>query len=122
MYVDDGILFAAAEEWGVMERLLTARYAICEEWLRCSGLAIEPDKTELLFFQKLYECNAVPAPLRLVLPDPTIASYYVVCPVENLRYLGFFINRRLKWEPHVRIMCNRAHASIKALQVLGNTI
>jgi hypothetical protein len=122
MYVDDGILFAASEEWGDVERLLTAQYTVCEEWLRRSGLAIEPDKTELLFFQKPYERNAVPAPTRLVLPDPTISSYYVVRPVENLRYLGFFINRRLKWEPHVRIMCNRARASIKALQVLGNTI
>jgi hypothetical protein len=122
MYVDDGILFAASEEWGDVERLLTARYTVCEEWLRRSGLAIEPDKTELLFFQKPYERNAVLAPTRLVLPDPTISSYYVVRPVENLRYLGFFINRRLKWEPHVRIMCNRARASIKALQVLGNTI
>jgi hypothetical protein len=122
MYVDDGILFAASEEWGDVERLLTARYAVCEEWLRRSGLAIEPDKKELLFFQKPYERNQVQAPTRLVLPDPTISSYYVVRPVENLRYLGFFINRRLKWEPHVRIMCNRARASIKALQVLGNTI
>jgi hypothetical protein len=122
MYVDDGILFAASEEWGDVERLLMARYAVCEEWLRCSGLAIEPDKTELLFFQKPYERNPVQAPTRLVLADPTISSYYVVRPVENLRYLGFFINRRLKWEPHVRIMCNRARTSIKALQVLGNTI
>jgi hypothetical protein len=94
----------------------------CEEWLRRSGLAIEPDKTELLFFQKPYERNAIPAPTRLILPDPAIQSYYVVLPVENLRYLGFFINRRLKWEHHVRIMCNWARASIKALQVLGNSI
>jgi hypothetical protein len=116
------ILFTAAEEWGDVERLLMARYMVCEEWLRRSGLAIEPDKTELLFFQKPYERNTVLAPTRLVLPDPTISSYYVVRPVENLRYLGFFINRQLKWEPHVRIMCNRAQASVKALQVLGNTI
>jgi hypothetical protein len=122
MYVDDGILFAVSKEWRDVERLLMARYAVCEEWLHRSGLAIEPDKTELLFFQKPYERNTVPAPTRLVRPDPTISSYYVVRPVENLRYLGFFINRRLKWEPHVQIMCNRAHASIKALQVLGNTI
>jgi hypothetical protein len=60
MYVDDGILFAASEEWGDVERLLTARYAVCEEWLRRSGLAIKLDKTELLFFQKPYERNAVP--------------------------------------------------------------
>jgi hypothetical protein len=86
------------------------------------SLAIEPDKTELLFFQKPYERNSTAAPPRLILPDPVINSYYMVTPVENLRYLGFFINRRLKWEPHVRIMCNRAWASIKALQVLGNSI
>jgi hypothetical protein len=86
------------------------------------SLAIEPDKTELLFFQKLYKRNSTAAPPRLILPDPVINSYYMVTPVENLRYLGFFINRRLKWEPHVRIMCNRARASIKALQVLGNSI
>jgi hypothetical protein len=108
MYVDDGILFAAAEEWGDVERLLMAWYAICEEWLHRSGLAIELDKTELLFFQKPYKHNTVPAPSRLVLPDPSITSYYMVHPVENLRYLGFFINRRLKWEPHVWIMCNWA--------------
>jgi hypothetical protein len=122
MYVDDGILFACAEDWRDITRILTARYTVCEEWLRRSGLAIEPDKTELLFFQKPYERNAILAPTRLILPDPAIQSYYVVLPVENLRYLGFFINRRLKWEHHVRIMCNRARASIKALQVLGNSI
>jgi hypothetical protein len=122
MYVDDGILFACAEEWGEVERLLRAQYTVCEEWLRRSGLAIEPDKTELLFFQKPYERNAAPAPTRLVLPDPVNSTYYVVMPVENLRYLGFFINWWLKWEPHVRIMCNWAQASIKALQVLGNSI
>jgi hypothetical protein len=122
MYVDDGILFACAEEWGEVERLLWAWYTVCKEWLRRSGLAIEPDKTELLFFQKPYEHNAAPAPTRLVLPDPVNSTYYVVMLVENLRYLGFFINRWLKWEPHVRIMCNWAQASIKVLQVLGNSI
>jgi hypothetical protein len=122
MYMDNGILFAASEEWRDVEKLLAARYTVCEEWLRRSGLAIEPDKTELLFFQKPYERNAILAPTRLVLPDPSISSYYVVRPVENLRYLGFFINRRLKWEPHIQIMCNWARASIKALQVLGNTV
>ena len=122
MYVDDGLLFACAEEWADVTTLLQARYSVCEEWLRRSGLAIEPDKTELLFFQKPYERNAMPAPTRLILPDPANSTYYVVMPAETIRYLGFFINRRLKWEPHVRIMCNRAHASIKALQVLGNTM
>jgi hypothetical protein len=122
MYIDDGILFVCAEEWADVERLLRAWYMVCDEWLQCAGLAIEPDKMELLFFQKPFECNPMPSPTRLLLPDQDTCSYYVVRLVETLRYLGFFIHRRLKWEPHVRIMCNWAQASIKALQVLGNTI
>jgi hypothetical protein len=122
MYINNGILFACTEEWSDVERLLRARYTVCDDWLRRSGLAIKPDKTELLFFQKPYECNPMPSPSRLLLPDWDACTYYVVRPVETLRYLRFFIHRHLKWEPHIRIMCNRAHASIKALQVLGNTI
>jgi len=33
----------------------------------------------------------------------------------------FFINHKLDWKPHLDIMCNRARASIKVLQVPGNT-
>jgi hypothetical protein len=64
----------------------------------------------------------MPSPSQLLLPDWDANTYYVVRLVETLRYLGFFIHRRLKWEPHVCIMCNWAQASIKVLQVLGNTI
>jgi hypothetical protein len=122
MYVDDGLLFACTEEWDDITKLLRARYSVCVEWLTRSGLAVKADKTELLFFQKPYECNPMPAPTHLILPQPEINSYFTVQPVDMLRYLRFFINRRLKWEPHVQIMCNRAHASIKVLQVLGNSI
>jgi hypothetical protein len=122
MYIDDGILFACAEDWLDVERLLQAQYTVCDEWLRWAGQAIEPDKTELLFFQKPYEHNPMPSPSRLLLPDRDANSYYVVRLAETLRYLRFFIHHRLKWEPHVCIMFNRAHASIKALQVLSNTI
>jgi hypothetical protein len=60
MYIDDGILFACAEDWSDVERLLRARYTVCEGWLRRAGLAIEPDKTELLFFEKPYERSPMP--------------------------------------------------------------
>jgi hypothetical protein len=120
MYVDDSILFACADSWEVVQDKLRSRYAICEEWLCQVGLSAEPDKTELLYFQKPFERNAVPAPSSITLP--CAGGTYEVRAVETLRYLGFFINCRLKWEPHVRIMCNRARASIKALMVLGNSV
>jgi hypothetical protein len=37
-------------------------------------------------------------------------------------YLGFFFDAKLSWTQHVDIMCNRAHMSLKALQLLGNLV
>ena len=48
-------------------------------------------------------------------------SYYRVSPKATIWYLGFFINQKMDWTPHINTMCNRAHTSLKALQVLGNT-
>ena len=106
MYVDDSILFACAEEWAEVAGLLWARYSVCEEWLQQSGLVIELDKTKLLFFQKPYEHSPLPASTHLILPDWEHFTYYVVQPSENLQYLRFFINHRLKWEHHIQIICD----------------
>ena len=42
MYVDDGILFACAHDWEEVSNTLRTRYAMCMDWLRRAGLAIEP--------------------------------------------------------------------------------
>ena len=47
---------------------------------------------------------------------------YKVTAVHRLRYLGFFLDHKLRWEHHVNVMCNRARASIRALQLLGNSV
>ena len=120
MYVDDGVIFAQGDDWDMVNSLLTARYQVCEEWLRRNNLAIKPEKTELVYFRKPWSRQTSP-PDRLYLPDPTRMTYYKVLPKATVRYLGFFINHKLDWEPHVTTMCNRARASLKALQVLGNT-
>ena len=39
-----------------------------------------------------------------------------------LCYLSFFFDSWLTWSHHVDIMCNRVRASIKALQLLGNSV
>jgi hypothetical protein len=120
MYVDDGVIMAHADDWESVDCLLIARYRRCEEWLRRSNLAIEPDKTEVLYFRRPYQRNDFP-PNRICLPNPSENTSYAVQASDTVRYLGFFINHKLDWEPHVTIMCNRARASIKALQVLGSS-
>ena len=106
MYVDDGILFACTPDWEGVETLLCARYMVCEDWLRTSGLAIKLDKTEVMFFKKAQGHNAIPLPRHLLLPDREGNTYYSVMPVETLRYLGFFFQQRQKWDHHVTIMAN----------------
>jgi hypothetical protein len=120
MYVDNGVIMAHADDWESVDRLLIARYRRCEEWLRRSNLVIEPDKTEVLYFCRPYQQNDFP-PNRICLPNPSENTSYAVQASDTVCYLGFFINHKLDWEPHVTIMCNRACTSIKALQVLGSS-
>ena len=77
---------------------------------------------ELIYFQKLGVVQTLLTPTHLLLPNPKLNTYYMVKPVEVISYLGFFIQKRLKWDTHVKIMCNRVMASAKAMQLLGNTI
>ena len=42
--------------------------------------------------------------------------------MHHLRYLGFFIDHKLRWEHHVNTMCSQARTAIKGLQILGNSV
>ena len=81
---------------------------------------MEPDKTETLFFRRQRERLDPPAAIHLRIPSHS--TYYRVKASPDVRYLGFYINHKLNWLRHVEIMCNRARASLKALQILGNSI
>ena len=120
MYVDNGVIFARGPTWDAVNTLLWEEYRTCNLWLRQNNFLAEPAKTELLYFCTPGACLDPPLD-RLFLPDSVTCRYYQVTPAPTVCYLGFFLNQRLDWELHVTIMCNRAPASLKALQVLGNT-
>jgi hypothetical protein len=119
MYVDDRIIFAQGRDWDTVTEALKAQYVICEEWLVQNNLAIEPEKTKLIFFRSPQARKDLP-PDRLTTPATAMSPAYRVNPKPTIQYLGFFINHKLDWKPHVEIMCNQACASIKALQILGS--
>ena len=121
MYVDDGVIFAEGPDWESVYRKLTDQYRVCEDWLRQNNLAIEPEKSELICFRSPGARKASEPPDQLYLPDQNRSTYYRVTPKATVRYLGFFLNQKLDWTPHVDIMCNRARASLRALQILGNS-
>ena len=121
MYVDDRVIFAHAQDWESVNMLLTARYRVCEEWFCRCNLSIELDKTELLYFRRPCAHKADDPPHQVLLPNLVECTYYAVQASAMVRYLGFFINYKLDWAPHVNVGCNWARTPLKALQVLGNS-
>ena len=120
MYIDDGVIFACGREWKQIEDTIRKGYSECAEWLTRAGLNIEPDKSELLFFRKRGEKSDPPPYIHL--PNHALQTYYRVPATSTIRYLGFFFDNRLNWSHHVNTVCNRARATLKALQLLGNSI
>ncbi len=120
MYIDDGAILACGETWVEVESSLKEAYSSCAQWLHRSGLKVEPDKTEVMYFRKRLE--KVDPPGKITLPQHPQLTFYEVKATFRLRYLGFFIDHKLRWDLHMSTMCNRARASIKALQLLGNSI
>ena len=120
MYIDDGAIFACGSKWEEVQNALRDGYSTCVEWLTRAGLNAEPDKTELIFFRKPGKQDEPPRHIHL--PLPSLNTYYRVSAERTIRYLGFFFDTRLSWTHHVEVMCNRARASLKALQLLGNSV
>ena len=119
MYIDDGVIFACGRTWPEIETTMRDGYKACIEWLGRAGLSAEPSKTELLFFKKRREREEPPT--HIYLPDPALNVDYRVPAAATLRYLGFFFASKLTWTHHVDTVCNRARASLKGLQLLGNS-
>ena len=73
-----------------------------------------------MFFRKPRECMEPPPYIHL--PLPTHSTYYQVQRLTTIKYLGFFFDMCLNWMQHIEIMCNRTRVTLKALQLLGNSI
>jgi len=41
---------------------------------------------------------------------------------DNIRYLGLFIDHKLIWNRHIKIMATRAHGTLKSMKLLGNSV
>jgi hypothetical protein len=112
--------FACRKTWAEVETTMRSGYIVCIEWLARAGLNAEPDKMELLFFKRAQEKENPPPFIHL--PNPALNRDYRVPATPTIRYLGFFFDTGLKWIHHVNIVCNRARASLKVLQLLGNSV
>ena len=90
-------------------------------WLDANSLAANSDKTELITFYP-HRHN----PHR---HGPKITGLQYGCNrgdhitnVSMLQYLGLYIDECLKWDRHIKIMVTRACSTIKAMNLLGNSV
>jgi Reverse transcriptase (RNA-dependent DNA polymerase) len=124
MFVDDGNIFARAPTYELLAHKLRECYSACHSWCRLAGLTIEPEKTEVLFFSRRRAAPALHGnqPDRILLPDWEQSSYYAVKASESVRYLGIHFNHKLAWDKHISVVSSRTKSTLKALQLLGNSV
>ena len=122
-YVDHGAIIATgATHQSVIQKCQDGFFTVIN-WLMRNGLHIDPDKTEFIAFQRRR-----PNPERVGTLRPSLdlripgGGTLTVRRSTTVRYLGVFVDEKLRWEPHVKIMAARAQSSLRGLHLLGNSV
>jgi len=122
-YVDDGaIVVTGASHQSVIQKCQDGFFTVVN-WLLCNGLRIDPDKTEFIVFQR-HHANLTHVGTLRPLIDLRIpgGGTLTVRRSTTVHYLGVFIDNKLHWEPHAKIMAARARSSLRGLHLLGNSV
>lgn len=72
-------------------RRLENAWPICERWARSRGMEFAPQKSELMHFTRA----------RSALGNMVRLSSAEVAPKESARFLGVFLDRKLRWRSHL---------------------
>ncbi|KAL1756379.1 hypothetical protein FB107DRAFT_195514, partial [Schizophyllum commune] len=112
------LLAAASPSQGTNIIKLGQAFATVVEKLRQLGLDVDIDKLELIHFTRRRSDPAPGPHINVSLPN---APARTIRPVNVMRWLGVFFDRKLSWKPHVEKMATRARSTIAGLRILGNT-
>jgi hypothetical protein len=91
-FSDDTNLLVASRDAPENCQRLRRAYETCEKWAIRHGMVFEPGKSELTHFTR--EHAAVQ--LRVRLADTEVA------PKESTRFLGVWLDRKLRWRSHLK--------------------
>jgi hypothetical protein len=58
----------------------------------------------------------------IYLPNWDHSTYYAVKSSDHVRYLGFHFDHKLSWDKHIAVVTSRTKSTLKALQLLGNSV
>jgi hypothetical protein len=91
-FADDLNLLAYGKDTQTTRRHLESAWQTCRQWARTRGMEFAPEKSELVH---LTRARAAPT-------TPVHLDEQVITPVQEARFLGVWIDRKLKWKGHLR--------------------
>ncbi|KAB5587930.1 Reverse transcriptase from mobile element jockey protein [Ceratobasidium theobromae] len=116
-YIDDLCIFAQSDtQEGCIANLLDGTRATLDA-LDDMGLCAEASKTELIHFAK--SARDMTKNLPMVLGD---RAEDIIRGANTVRWLGFFLDRRLNFKDHVSRMATRAKCILGGMRMLGNSL
>eukprot|EP00116_Pleurobrachia_bachei_P007223 sb/3467485/ len=87
---------------------------IISEWENVSNVSMNPLKTKwVLFSKKHYRNTATPPGMNITAKGTTIER------VPTIRYLGVYLNERMKWGPHISHLRSTSQVLSHNLNVIG---
>ena len=123
MYVDDGNIMVWGPSYQLVRSRLVARFTECLAWLERAGLSIDSRKTEAIFYSLMqaHPNTHGQRPSTITVPTSEGEPTTINC-TDNVGYLGLFIDHKLTWNQHVKIMATRVRGTLKSMKLLGNSV
>ena len=112
-YADDGVVLVQGPCLMTLSALAQRALTMVHTWCEERGLAINPQKSELLVFTRRRSLKG----LRI----PSIGGIPVMVK-EEVKYLGVILDRQLRWQKHVEDRIGKAKIALwQCNRVVGRT-
>ena len=116
-YVDDVGFLAISDSLEENIIILQQTLYKAEKHFNQIGMYIDPEKSDLMHFS--WRKNDKKSPHLTALIKKQIVT---IIPPLYIRWLGFYLDRKLSFKYHIDILCAKAKNIISGLTCLGNTI
>ena len=116
LFADDGILFIEADTLMDLEQILNHDMRELEAWSDTWKLAFTPEKFQLMLFETPRQRSSTHDEFQVKYKDSTITNRKLV------KYLGFLIDSKLKWNYHVDWILERCEKKFNVMLMLRNLV
>lgn len=120
-YVDDHLLTTSSSSIATNVVHLEQAYVSFSAACHALGLSLDDDKTELIHWTRRLALREDSLIHPIHLPRQGLQPLRIV-PSQPLCWLGIFFDVQLLFTVHVQHMCFKAMSSLRALELLGNTL